>query len=117
MGKLREDFETYRRNMNEVILSEDNLTLKRFWSLDQQAYAQGAIDTRTKEMLGLVSSMVLRCDDCIRYHLGKCHDLGLSTAEVYEVFAIANLVGGSIVIPHTRRAAEYWLELTQEQTS
>jgi AhpD family alkylhydroperoxidase len=117
MGKLREDFETYRRNMNEVILSEDNLTLKRFWSLDQQAYAPGAIDTRTKEMLGLVSSMVLRCDDCIRYHLGKCHDLGLSTAEVYEVFAIANLVGGSIVIPHTRRAAEYWLELTQEQTS
>jgi AhpD family alkylhydroperoxidase len=117
MGKLREEFESYRLKMNEVILAEDNLTLKRFWSLDHQAYAPGALDSRTKEMLGLVSSMVLRCDDCIRYHLGKCHELGLSTAEVYEVFAIANLVGGSIVIPHTRRAAEYWLELTQEQSS
>jgi AhpD family alkylhydroperoxidase len=117
MGKLREEFESYRHKMNEVILAEDNLTLKRFWSLDHQAYSPGALDSRTKEMLGLVSSMVLRCDDCIRYHLGKCHELGLSTAEVYEVFAIANLVGGSIVIPHTRRAAEYWLELAQEQSS
>jgi len=66
---------------------------------------------RTKEFLGLVSSMVLRCDDCIRYHLQKCCELGVSTEEIYEVFAIANLVGGSIVIPHTRRAAEFWEEL------
>lgn len=116
MPSMRNEFETYREKMNQVILSKDNLTLKRFWSLDQQAYAPGALDVPTKEMLGLVSSMVLRCDDCIRYHLGKCHDLGLSTAQVYEVFAIANLVGGSIVIPHTRRAAEYWEELQNPQS-
>ena len=113
MAKLRSEFESYREKMNSVILSQDNLTLKRFWSLDNQAYAAGALDVETKEMLGLVSSMVLRCDDCIRYHLGKCFDLGISTAKVYEVFAIANLVGGSIVIPHTRRAAEYWEEMNQ----
>ena len=97
--------------MNEVILAKDNLVLKRFWSLDNQAYADGALPAKTKELLGLVSSMVLRCDDCIKYHLGKSHELGMTTAEIYEVFAIANLVGGSIVIPHTRRAAEYWEEL------
>jgi AhpD family alkylhydroperoxidase len=66
---------------------------------------------KTKEMLGLVASMVLRCDDCIKYHLGKCKEVGATTEEIYEVFAIANLVGGSIVIPHTRRAAEFWEEL------
>jgi len=104
-------FNDYRAKMNEVILAKDNLTLKPFWSLDNQAYAEGAISSRTKEMLGLVASMVLRCDDCIKYHLGKSNEAGLSTEEIYEVFAIANLVGGSIVIPHTRRAAEYWEEL------
>lgn len=115
MSQLIHDFESYRQRMNEVILSKDNLVLKRFWSLDQQAYADGALPVKTKEMLGLVASMVLRCDDCIRYHLGKSHEAGISTAEIYEVFAIANLVGGSIVIPHTRRAAEYWEALQQNQ--
>lgn len=105
---LIEDFNSYRSRMNEVLLSKNNLTLGRFFNLDMHAYKDGALDTRTKEMLGLVASMVLRCDDCIRYHLGKCHEVGLTTEEIYEVFAIANLVGGSIVIPHTRRAAEYW---------
>ena len=100
--------------MNGVILSKDNLVLKRFWSLDNQAYANGALNSKTKELLGLVSSMVLRCDDCIKYHLGKCHELGTTTEEMYEVFAVANIVGGSIVIPHTRRAAEYWEELISE---
>ena len=108
MHPLVNDFNDYRSKMNDVILAKDNLTLKRFWSLDNQAYAEGALPVKTKEFLGLVSSMVLRCDDCIKYHLGKCHELGCSTEEIYEVFAIANLVGGSIVIPHTRRAAEYW---------
>jgi len=108
MNTLVTDFNDYRSRMNEVILSKDNLTLKRFWSLDNQAYADGALPVKTKEFLGLVSSMVLRCDDCIKYHLGKCHELKCTTEEIYEVFAIANLVGGSIVIPHTRRAAEYW---------
>jgi AhpD family alkylhydroperoxidase len=108
MHPLVTDFNDYRSKMNDVILEKDNLTLKRFWSLDNQAYAEGALPVKTKEFLGLVSSMVLRCDDCIKYHLGKCHELGCTTEEIYEVFAIANLVGGSIVIPHTRRAAEYW---------
>jgi AhpD family alkylhydroperoxidase len=85
--------------------------LKRFWSLDNQAYSDGALNVKTKEMLGLIASMVLRCDDCIKYHLGKCKEVGTTTEEIYEVFAIANLVGGSIVIPHTRRAAEFWEEL------
>lgn len=108
------DFNEYREKMNARLLANDNLTLKRFWSLDGAAYQDGVLDSKTKEMLGLVSSMVLRCDDCIRYHLGKCHELGLGTPELLEVFAIANLVGGSIVIPHTRRAYEYW-EALQNQ--
>jgi AhpD family alkylhydroperoxidase len=100
--------------MNDRILSEDNLVLKRFWSLDNQAYADGALPTKTKELMGLVASMVLRCDDCIKYHLGKCAEIGCTTAEIYEVFSIANLVGGSIVIPHTRRAAEFWDEVNSK---
>ena len=108
MSKLINEFNDYRTRMNEVILSKDNLVMKRFWSLDNQAYADGALPSKTKELMGLVASMVLRCDDCIKYHLGKCHELGTTTDEMYEVFAIANLVGGSIVVPHTRRAAEYW---------
>ena len=99
--------------MNEVILGKDNLVIKRLWNLDTNTYAPGAQDTKTKEMLGLVASMVLRCDDCIKYHLGKCHELAISTEQVYEVFAVANIVGGTIVIPHTRRAAEYWEELVK----
>lgn len=110
MSQIKE-FNAYREKMNEVILAKDNKVLKRFFSLDNQTYAAGALDVKTKEMLGLVASMVLRCDDCIKYHLGTAHELGLNTDEVYEVFSIANLVGGSIVIPHTRRAAEYWEEL------
>lgn len=108
------DFNNYRERMNEIILREDNKVLKRFFSLDGQAYQDGALSARTKELLGLVASMVLRCDDCIRYHLGTCHEMGVTKAEVYEVFAIANLVGGSICIPHTRRAAEYWEALESE---
>ena len=114
MSDLINDFNGYRTRMNEVILAKDNLVLKRFWSLDNQAYADGALPSKTKELLGLVASMVLRCDDCIKYHLGKCHELGTSTEEMYEVFAVANLVGGSIVIPHTRRAAEFWEELLKQ---
>lgn len=78
------------------------------YSIDTLAYMDGALDSKTKEMLGLISSMVLRCDDCIKYHLEKCHALKTSTEEIFEIFGIATLVGGSIVIPHTRRAVEYW---------
>ncbi|TAH04180.1 MAG: carboxymuconolactone decarboxylase family protein [Sphingobacteriales bacterium] len=108
-------FNEYRTKMNEVILSKDNLVIKRLWNLDTNTYADGALDTKTKEMLGLVASMVLRCDDCIKYHLGKCYEQQLTTEQVYEIFAVANIVGGTIVIPHTRRAAEYWEELIKAQ--
>lgn len=111
MGKLQSEFDAYRSKMNDVILSKNNLVIKRLFNLDTNTYADGALDAKTKEMLGLVASMVLRCDDCIKYHLGKVHELGASTEQVYELFAVANMVGGSIVIPHTRRAAEYWEEL------
>ena len=111
MSNLVKEFNEYRTRMNEVILSKDNLVIKRLWNLDTHTYAEGALDTKTKELLGLVASMVLRCDDCIKYHLGKSQELGVTTEQMYEVFAVANIVGGTIVIPHTRRAAEYWEEL------
>lgn len=107
-------FNSYREKMNERILTADNKVIKRIYNLDTNAFADGALDSRTKEMLGLVSSMVLRCDDCVRYHLGKCKEEGLSTEEVFEIFAVANLVGGTIVIPHLRRAVEYWDALQAE---
>ena len=113
MSLLVKEFNDYRSRMNEVILSNNNLVMKRLWNLDTNTYEDGALDTKTKEMLGLVASMVLRCDDCIKYHLGKCHELGITTAQMYEIFAVANIVGGTIVIPHTRRAAEYWEELAK----
>ncbi len=108
---LVNEFNEYRERMNKVILSKNNLVMKRLWNLDTNAYEEGVLDKKTKEMLGLVASMVLRCDDCIKYHLGKSFELGVSTEAMYEIFAIANIVGGTIVIPHTRRAAEYWEEL------
>ena len=111
MSNLVQEFNDYRTKMNEVILSKENLVIKRLWNLDTNTYAEGALDVKTKELLGLVASMVLRCDDCIKYHLGKSHELGITTEQMYEVFAVANIVGGTIVIPHTRRAAEYWEEL------
>ena len=109
------EFNEYRKRMNDRILSVDNKVLKRFWSLDNQTYQDGALDVKTKELLGLVASMVLRCDDCIKYHIGTCNELGVTEAEIFEVFSIANLVGGSICIPHTRRAVEYWDALESEK--
>jgi AhpD family alkylhydroperoxidase len=109
------EFNEYRTKMNAKILENDNLVLKRMFNLDTQTYQAGALSVKTKEMLGLVSSMVLRCDDCIKYHLGKCFEEGITKEEIFEVFAIANLVGGTIVIPHTRRAVEYWEALEQNK--
>ncbi|HMJ47974.1 MAG TPA: carboxymuconolactone decarboxylase family protein [Ferruginibacter sp.] len=111
MSNLVNEFNEYRARMNDVILAKDNLVIKRLWNLNTNTYAAGALDVKTKEMLGLVASMVLRCDDCIKYHLGKSYELGITTEEMYEIFAVANIVGGTIVVPHTRRAAEYWEEL------
>ncbi|MEZ4893262.1 MAG: carboxymuconolactone decarboxylase family protein [Saprospiraceae bacterium] len=108
---LVKEFNDYRAKMNDRILAHDNKVMKRFWSLDNQAYQEGALDVKTKELLGLVASMVLRCDDCIKYHLQRAHELGINTDQIFEVFAVANIVGGSICVPHTRRAVEFWEEL------
>jgi AhpD family alkylhydroperoxidase len=114
MNKL-EAFNSYREHMNQKMMAApNNKIMKRIFSLDTLTYEHGALDSRTKEMLGLVASMVLKCDDCIYYHLQKCHELGVTTEEMMEIFGVANLVGGTIVIPHTRRALEFWEELKQE---
>ena len=111
---LLEEFNEYRSKMNERILEEDNKVIKRFFNLDTNTYAEGELDVKTKEMIGLACSMVLRCDDCIKYHLGKSYEAGVSRKEVFEVFSIAMVIGGSIVIPHLRRAVEYWEELEKQ---
>jgi len=103
-----EEFNIYRKKMNDRILNADNKVMKRFFNLDTNTYQEGALSVKNKEMLGLVASMVLRCDDCIKYHLGKCYDLEVTTDELMEILSVANIVGGSICIPHTRRAIEYW---------
>jgi len=108
---LVQEFNDYRQRMNESILASDNLVLKRIFNLDTNAYLEGDLDVRTKEMIGLACSMVLRCDDCVKYHLGKCAELGITDKEIFEVFAMANLIGGTIVIPHLRRAVEFWQAL------
>ena len=113
MGKV-EEFNEYREVMNEKILASNNKVIKRIFNVDTNAYMEGALNVKTKEMLGLVSSMVLRCDDCIQYHVQKCFNEGITQEELYEVFAIANVVGGTIVIPHLRRAVEFWEELNSK---
>ena len=97
--------------MNEKIMESDSLIIKRIFNLDTNAYAEGRLDVRSKELIGLTCSLVLRCDDCVKYHLGKCRELGFTTEQVNEAMGIATLVGGTIVVPHLRRAFEYWEEL------
>ena len=107
-----EEFNAYRERMNQKMMdAPNNKIMKRIFSLDTLTYQDGALDAKTKEMLGLIASMVLRCDDCIKYHLIQCHELGVNTEEMMELFGVANLVGGTIVIPHTRRGMEFWEEL------
>jgi AhpD family alkylhydroperoxidase len=103
-----EQFNEYRAKMNARILDSDNLLIKRIFNLDTQAYQPGELDVKSKELIGLTCSLVLRCDDCVKYHLGKCKGAGLTTAQVHEALSIATLVGGTIVIPHLRRAFEFW---------
>ncbi|GDX48314.1 alkyl hydroperoxide reductase AhpD [Bacteroidota bacterium] len=114
MSELIQQFNDYRSRMNEQILAQNNKVINRLFNLDTNTYADGALSSRTKEMLGLVASMVLRCDDCIKYHLGKCKEQGVSTEEMFEIFSVASIVGGTIVIPHLRRAVEYWQALEQQ---
>jgi AhpD family alkylhydroperoxidase len=111
MGKLLDDYNSYRDRMNQRILAADNNAIKRFFAVDTLTYQEGALPLKTKEMLGLIASMVLRCDDCIRYHLIKCHEQGVTKEEFFEIFSVALTVGGSIVIPHLRRAVEFLDEL------
>ena len=106
------EFRKFRERMNERILGENNLVINRFFALDGRAYESGALDVRTKELLGLVASMVLRCDDCITYHLIRCREEGVTRDQVFESMSIALIVGGSIVIPHLRRAVDRWDELS-----
>ncbi len=106
-------FTEYRQRMNERILSEDNQVVRRFFALDTQTYRAGALDVKTKELLGLVASMVLRCDDCISYHVAQCREAGASREEMFETFSVALVVGGSIVIPHLRRAVDFLDQLEQ----
>lgn len=108
MNDKIQEFREYRTEMNKRILDKDNLVLKRLFNLDTNTYTDGALPAKTKEMLGLVASMVLRCDDCVKYHLEQCFEQQVTTSEMMEIFAVANIVGGTIVIPHTRRALEYW---------
>lgn len=104
MAGSLQDFDAFRDRMNQVILGAGNLTINRFFALDHRAYEPGVLGTRTKEMLGLVASLVLRCDDCITYHIQRCHQEGVSREEFLELFSVGLVVGGSIVIPHLRRA-------------
>lgn len=115
MADLVNEFNSYRSKMNDKILADNNKIIKRIFNLDTNAYQEGALDVKTKELLGLVASTVLRCDDCIKYHLESSHKVGLKKEEVIEALSIATLVGGTIVIPHLRRAYEFWDALEAER--
>ena len=105
------EFRRFRERMNAEILGENNLVINRFFALDGRTYEAGALDVRTKELLGLVASLVLRCDDCVTYHLTRCREEGVGRAELFETLSVGLVVGGSIVIPHLRRAVARWGEL------
>ena len=100
-------FTEFRQRMNERILAEPNQVVRRFFALDTQTYAPGALDVKTKELCGLVASMVLRCDDCISYHVAQCREAGVKRDEMFEAFSVGLVVGGSIVIPHLLRAVDF----------
>ena len=108
MNKQVKEFNDYRSKMNAKLLDDNNKIVKRIFNLDTNAYADGVLNKKTKELLGLVASTVLRCDDCIEYHLETSHKLGVSKDEMMETMGIATLVGGTIVIPHLRKAYEFW---------
>lgn len=110
-------FTEFRQRMNQRILDEPNQVVRRFFALDTQTYQAGALDVKTKELMGLTASMVLRCDDCISYHVAQCKEAGVSREELFEAFSVGLVVGGSIVIPHLRRAVDFLDQLEQGQTA
>jgi AhpD family alkylhydroperoxidase len=107
MSNIVENFNQYRSEMNEKILGYDNKVIKRIFNLDTNAFSEGMLDVPTKELIGLTCSLVLRCDDCVRYHIEKCKELGLTNDQIMEAMSISSLIGGTIVIPHLRRAVEF----------
>ena len=111
------EFTAFRKRMNERILAEPNQVVRRFFALDTQTYQAGALDVKTKELLGLVASMVLRCDDCISYHVAQCKEAGVNRDEMFEAFSVGLVVGGSIVIPHMRRAVDFLDRLEQGESA
>ena len=114
MDRDLDAFRAFRERMDERILARDNLDVRRFFALDDRVYREGTLSAATKELLGLVASMVLRCDDCITYHLIRCREEGLDDEEIFEAFGVALVVGGSIVIPHLRRAVDALDRLHEE---
>ena len=110
-------FSEFRKRMNERILAEPNQVVRRFFALDTQTYQAGALDVKTKELCGLTASMVLRCDDCISYHVAQCRDAGVTREEMFEAFSVGLVVGGSIVIPHLRRAVDFLDRLEQGEAA
>jgi len=112
MNKEKE-FNDYRNRMNARLLETDNKLIKRIFNLDTNAFSDGNLNKEIKELLGLACSLVLRCDDCVKYHLGKCYELGFKSGEVLEAMSVATLIGGTIVIPHLRKAMEYWDEINK----
>ena len=113
MSEIVQEFNDYRSKMNEKLLADDNKVIKRIFNLDTNTYTEGALDVKTKELLGLVASAVLRCDDCVKYHLETCYKIGVTKAQMMETMSVATLVGGTIVIPHLRRAYEFWEALEE----
>ena len=111
------EFTEFRQRMNQRILDEPNQVVRRFFALDTQTYQAGALDVKTKELMGLTASMVLRCDDCISYHVAQCKDAGVTREEMFEAFSVGLVVGGSIVIPHLRRAVDFLDQLEQGQAA
>ena len=116
MGQSVKEFNEYRARMNDRLMEEDQKILKRIFNLDTNAFMKGHLPIKTKELLGLGNSLVLRCDDCVKYHLQTCFELGLSKEEVVEAMSISLLIGGTIVIPHLRRAIEFWDELSGQSS-
>lgn len=110
-----QEFNDFRSRMNQRILETDNRAIKRFFGVDTLTYEPGALDVKTKEMLGLAASMVLRCDDCISYHIQRCKEEGVSDAEMFDIFSVSLVVGGSIVIPHLRRGVAFLDELNESR--
>lgn len=116
MSDIIKKHNAYRSKMNTKILEDNNKVIKRIFNLDTNAFLPGALDVKTKELLGLVASTVLRCDDCVRYHLETAYNEGASKEEISETLGIATLIGGTVVIPHLRRAYEYWEALENQES-